>query len=510
MEDRVEQGAQPQNKLFVTKKTLKDNLTELNQEIYRHSLELAETNRVLSLLREIDTLALDSEDTLQSLCQKITNAFIKMPNYLMVGLMAAPLNDESYKLYGLEANSQASTGIDPTTVELTLHHPWISVPETNKILKVEDHINEKTAQLLHVDIAQLQNILTGIPVKTIVLTKLMSRYKVVGILILGFAQEPEQLPAKETELIKRFSSAVGVALDNKLLFDENKRVLREIQKTNEQLKKLDETKDEFISMASHQLRTPLTSVKGYLSMVLEGDTGDVPEMQRKLLDQAFISSQRMVYLIADLLNVSRLRTGKFIIDPVPTQLADVINDEVGQLKETAKSRNLELTYEKPENFPVVQLDETKIRQVIMNFMDNAIYYTPSGGHIKVELKDTGKTVEYTVTDDGIGIPKWDQVHMFTKFYRAGNAKKARPDGTGLGLFMAKKVVVAQGGSIIFRSKEGEGSTFGFAFEKAKLDQIAQEQAKKDDETTTSQPVLTDTKPVETEVTEESQKTTPAT
>jgi signal transduction histidine kinase len=149
-------------------------------------------------------------------------------------------------------------------------------------------------------------------------------------------------------------------------------------------------------------------------------------------------------------------------------LADVVEGEIGQLKETAAGRGLELTYDKPDNFPTLFLDETKLRQVIMNFTDNAIYYTPKGGHINVKLEDKDESIELTVTDDGMGVPKSEQPHLFTKFYRAGNAQKARPDGTGLGLFMAKKVIVAQGGSLIFRSEEGKGSTFGFSFPKAKL------------------------------------------
>jgi signal transduction histidine kinase len=176
----------------------------------------------------------------------------------------------------------------------------------------------------------------------------------------------------------------------------------------------------------------------------------------------------MVYLIADLLNVSRLKTGKFIIDPTPVNLAEVVGQELGQLEETAAARSLELTYDKPKDFPLLMLDDTKIRQVIMNFVDNAIYYTPPKGRIDVQLLDNGNTIELRVTDNGIGVPKSEQPHLFTKFYRAGNARKARPDGTGLGLFMAKKVVVAQEGSIIFESKEGKGSTFGFIFSKHKL------------------------------------------
>jgi signal transduction histidine kinase len=121
------------------------------------------------------------------------------------------------------------------------------------------------------------------------------------------------------------------------------------------------------------------------------------------------------------------------------------------------------------------LDETKIRQVIMNFADNALHYTQNGGHIQINLEDRGDSIEYTVVDDGLGVPKAEQHHLFTKFFRAGNAKKARPDGTGLGLFMAKKVVVAQGGAIIFKSEEGKGSTFGFTFPKAKM--LAPDQGK---------------------------------
>src|SRR6185437_15866500 len=101
-------------------------------------------------------------------------------------------------------------------------------------------------------------------------------------------------------------------------------------------------------------------------------------------------------------------------------------------------------------------------------MDNAIYYTPTGGHIRIELIDKPTTVELHVVDDGIGVPKAEQHHLFTKFYRAANARKARPDGTGLGLFMAQKVIIAQGGSVIFSSKENQGSTFGFSFTKSSL------------------------------------------
>jgi signal transduction histidine kinase len=301
----------------------------------------------------------------------------------------------------------------------------------------------------------------------------------LGYIVLGNKKSGSPYTRQDIQVLEIIADELVIAIQNALRFEEIKNfnvtlqdkvddATKQLRKANQRLVELDQTKDDFISMASHQLRTPLTSIKGYVSMVMEGDAGKITKKQSELLDQAFVSSQRMVYLIADLLNVSRLRTGKFIIEAKETNLADVIEGEISQLKETAKGRNLELTYDKPKGFPNLMLDETKIRQVIMNFADNAIYYTPQGGHIQVNLEDKGDAIEFTVVDDGIGVPKSEQHNLFNKFYRAGNAKKARPDGTGLGLFMAKKVVVAQGGSIIFKTEENKGSTFGFSFTKKSL------------------------------------------
>lgn len=301
----------------------------------------------------------------------------------------------------------------------------------------------------------------------------------VGYLMLGPKKSGNLYSSQDLKVIEIVANELVIAVQNALRFEEIEsfnitlqgkvdEATRKLRHANEKLKALDETKDDFISMASHQLRTPLTSVKGYISMVLEGDAGKISPTQKKLLTQSFFSSQRMVYLIADLLNVSRLKTGKFVIDPTPVNLAEIVEQELEQLKETADVHTLKLTYQKPKHFPELMLDETKTRQVIMNFVDNAIYYTPSGGHINVRLVDNPMSVELRVEDNGIGVPKSEQPHLFTKFYRAGNARKARPDGTGLGLFMAKKVIVAQSGSIIFESHENKGSTFGFLLSKHKL------------------------------------------
>ena len=357
--------------------------------------------------------------------------------------------------------------------DLARAHSRITTARSHQQVIVTDYLGGEEETLKHLltknDIAVLAQLGDGS----------QKSEKEMGHIILGPKKSGNPYSNQDVRIIETIANELVIAIQNALQFEEIQQfnitlqqkveeATRKLRKTNERLKLLDETKDDFISMASHQLRTPLTSVKGYISLVLDEDAGTIKPNQRKLLTQAFISSQRMVYLIADLLNVSRLRTGKFVIESAPVNLADITQDEVDQLVETAESRNLALTYHKPAHFPVLNLDETKTRQVIMNFIDNAIYYTPSGGHIDVTLNETENAVELVVKDDGIGVPKQEQHHLFTKFYRARNAQKARPDGTGLGLFMAQKVIVAQGGATIFRSKEGHGSTFGFTFPKAQL------------------------------------------
>jgi signal transduction histidine kinase len=309
---------------------------------------------------------------------------------------------------------------------------------------------------------------------------------VVGYVLLGPKENGSTYRSQDIKFLEIAAKQLAIAVQNARYFsqisefnatlqDKVDKATAKLEKTNEKLKELDTAKDEFISMASHQLRTPLTTVKGYLSMLLEEDAGKLSAQQREFIEQAFGSSQRMVYLIADLLNVSRLSTGKFVIESKNSDLSEIVEQEIEQLQRSAKTKNIKLSYKKPKDFPRVEIDETKIRQVIMNFTDNALYYTPSKGRVEVSLEESGKSIEFKVKDSGIGVPQAMQHKLFTKFYRAENAQAVRPDGTGLGLFMAKKVILAQGGSIIFNSKEGKGSTFGFTFPKQKI--LAKEQAK---------------------------------
>lgn len=305
-----------------------------------------------------------------------------------------------------------------------------------------------------------------------VVMRLRTREAFVGYLMLGDKKSGDLYAVQDLDLLQIFAQELAVAISNAKAYEEIAQfnitlqhriddATKRLRVANRHLKELDEAKDEFISMASHQLRTPLTSIKGYLSMVLEGDAGKVSSVQKEFLGYAYDGSERMVNLIADLLNVSRMSAGKFQITPVPTDLAAIVRDEVRQLHTHAAAKNLKLEFnEPPKPLPQMQLDDGKTRQVIMNFIDNAIYYTKEGS-VTVTLVQDGDMAELRVKDTGIGVPPEEKTKLFHKFYRADNAQKVRPDGTGLGLFLAKRVVEDQGGTLIFESAVGKGSTFGF-------------------------------------------------
>lgn len=414
---------------------------------------LAEMNRVL-----VSTI--DLKELLQGSGEVITKYINpEFCNFILVGT-----NNKSARQLGTDVSKQLDIDIHDLKEYFRDAKQNVIV---SKLMRQEK--NKVRSALVDLDVG-IVAVLKG---------KRAGHTEVLGYLLVGERRSGKEYELEEIKVFDAIANTLVIAMQNALHFEEIQKfnvtlqqrveeATRQLKRTNAKLEALDETKDDFISMASHQLRTPLTSVKGYISMVVDGDAGKINPTQRKMLGQAFISSQRMVYLIADLLNVSRLKTGKFIIEQSPTNLAKLITEEVGQLIETAASRNIKLSYDRPTHFPLLMLDETKTRQVIMNFVDNAIYYTPSGGHITVSLIEKPSAVELRVQDDGIGVPSSEQHHLFTKFYRARNAQKARPDGTGLGLFMAKKVIAAQGGAVIFESKEGKGSTFGFTFSKSLL------------------------------------------
>lgn len=333
-------------------------------------------------------------------------------------------------------------------------------------------LREKDAQIRLSDVRHRRSIYRLFSSHGIeILLPLFQQDILVGFIAIG-PRNSSQYSRRDTKLLNTISDELVIAIQNALSLQEVKDInanleqriehaTQQLRTSNARLVRIDATKDEFLNMASHQLRTPLTTVKGYLSMVLEGDAGKVSKKQEQLLGEAFASSERMVNLIHDFLNVSRLQTGKFALELGEYDLHKIISDEIDTLRTAAKGRNIQIKFDDKAGKTMVTIDETKVHQVVMNFIDNAMYYTKPGGTITVHTAKHRDEVEMRVVDNGIGVPHDEQVHLFNKFFRATNARKQRPDGTGVGLYLAKKIVDAHHGEIIFESKEGKGSTFGF-------------------------------------------------
>ena len=239
--------------------------------------------------------------------------------------------------------------------------------------------------------------------------------------------------------------------------------------SNEKLKQLDSAKTEFISMASHQLRTPVTGIKGYTSMLIEGGYGEVTPEQKGALKKAFESNERMSTLIEDLLNVSKIESGKLEYEFSKFKMEQICQEVVDTLFPKAKDHNLYLEYKAPKKaLPELVIDGTKVREVISNLVDNAVKYTPKGG-VTLSLELCAKNeanclsaphIRITVSDTGIGVPPEEMEYLFLKFSRGKDVHRLNATGTGLGLFVGKKMIEGNGGKIWIESEgKDKGSRF---------------------------------------------------
>jgi K+-sensing histidine kinase KdpD len=254
---------------------------------------------------------------------------------------------------------------------------------------------------------------------------------------------------KEMSALAAIANVVAIAYSNS-----------EFARKNLELKKIDGAKDELLDVSGHNLRTPLTIVRGYIELILGDKVTPVNPKHLGYLQSADNETIRMLKIIDDFLTLSRIQTGRFIINRAPTDLREVVVNELTSLQELVAGRGKNLRFAAGDGNYVVDIDAIKIRQVITNFVDNAVFYSGDGKDIFIKLSadEAGVTVE--VEDRGIGVPEGERGKLFEKLSRASNAKYYRPDGTGTGLYMIKKIIDGHGGRVIYRPLE-QGSVFGF-------------------------------------------------
>ena len=261
-----------------------------------------------------------------------------------------------------------------------------------------------------------------------------------------------ELSQFEKDSIVNIVNVIAVALDRSVLD-------QQLKEANDKLKELDKQRTEFVSIASHQLRSPLTAIKGYSSLILEGSFGPISDKVKEAVDVVFQSSQKLVLVIEDFLDITRIELGKMKYEMNKVDLQEIVSQVVNELRHSVESHDLELKYKPDTKKYWILGDKGKISQVVGNMIDNAMKYTKEGT-ISVLVSNEKGNIRLMVKDTGVGIPPDIISKLFQKFARAKDASKVNITGTGLGLFVAKQIVDAHKGKIWAESEGlGKGSTF---------------------------------------------------
>lgn len=294
-----------------------------------------------------------------------------------------------------------------------------------------------------------------------------------GVLLLGDKQSGDIYTEKDLNVLTIISPGLATAVENarsyqqisefnQTLKSEVEKATKDLQvaneklsKNNEKLRQLDELKDEFISVTSHELRTPLTSIKGYLWMAMHGKKRD--DKFHDYMNRAYVSTERLITMVNDTLDVSRIESGRVELSIEPTNLNQLAQDVVDDLKDRANQQHQQLILKKTRALPLVDCDPTKIYQVLTNLVGNAVKFTPPGGKIKVDFTHRGSQVTVRVQDNGPGIRVSDQEKLFQKFSRL----ETTIPGTGLGLYLCLQIIRLSKGRIWIESQEGRGAAFLF-------------------------------------------------
>lgn len=299
-------------------------------------------------------------------------------------------------------------------------------------------------------------------VKASMIYPVVARDRAIGALIFSLIKDVKDVKDEEKELLAGFTDLVGLAVQNSSLYTSLAATSQQLQAANQKLQLLDRLKDDFVSIASHELRTPMTAIRSYAWMALNRSDMPLSQTLEKYITRILISTERLINLVNDMLNVSRIESGRVEINPEPVDLKLLVKDIVDEVY-FSKSEDKRVEFvvaEKPA--PKIFADPEKLRQVFLNLVGNSLKFTPAGGRITFDFFSDGQTVEISVTDTGVGISKEDAGKLFHKFSRLDSSytAAATSGGTGLGLYISKNLVELMHGTIKVCSEGlGKGTTF---------------------------------------------------
>ena len=428
--------------------------------MYQKNLELNERNKTLALLRKIDEIILSTVTDPQQIAQQVANIVVSELGFKVVVVLLLDKKENVLVRLAIsqtEAIKQAEQEFNKSfhglKTSLTQDSNLIVQAVKERVMKVtHDLFDILTPHFTKEETEKIQEILG---VKAALAYPLIVRGEVIGAMSVSVGQTEDRLSPYERDLISRLSGVIGIAMDNALMY-------QEIQEANEKLKVLDKLKDEFLSLATHELRTPMTAIKSYLWMLMnKGKTLD-EEKKKLYMNRVYTSTQRLLNLVNELLDVSRIESGRLKLTPTSFDLLGLTKEVNDELVARVADRKQTLTIQDTP-IPQIYADKDKIHEVLLNLIGNSIKYTPEEGKITVNFGQKDGMVQVSIIDTGRGISKEDMSKLFTKFGRLDNTLVAigETGGTGLGLYICKQLVELSGGKIWVESEVGKGSTFAF-------------------------------------------------
>jgi len=438
-----------------------DELTRINKDLYERNVELAIRNRTLSLLRKIYNIistTLGVEKTAQLLIDEIVSelkfrkGFIVLVNQDRTTLRAIATSSstpEEMALLTRFGNPFTNFAVGLSDIDNFCVNAVVTNRRrlTNTLYDIlVPMVNQSSSE-------QLQNTLN---IQTSILYPIVFADQVLGVLVLGMDKHVGSLSLAERETLGELIEVVAIAI-------ERTKVYADLKRANEQLKEADELKDEFVYVASHELRTPMTAIKNYLWLALNRYGKDLDPKMKQSLVRAYISTERLITLVQDMLTVSRIEGKRLVLNFEEIDLMELYQQIYDELNITAQKEGIVMTLVPASKKYTVYGDRTRIGEVLQNLLSNAIKFTPQGGHVTVSVRESGTMIATDISDTGFGIPREDLPRLFKKFGRLGHSYKkvAESAGTGLGLFISKQIIEAHQGSITVESEADKGSTFTF-------------------------------------------------
>ena len=422
----------------VTNKPQEETL--ITQEMYKKNLELAERNKILTLLQKIDEIILSSVTKVDQIADQIVQCIINNSYFKTVFIYL--INEQEGVLKPLAVGLKKTSNLISDDIFHVYYNGVISTSqEDNPLIKATKEGKMVEEKLLSSFISpplskeSADNTQKALGIQKFIIHPFFMRNKPAGVIIFGLGEDQASYQYWN-DLIIRLPEVISIAIDNALLY-------QQIEKDNEQLKELDRLKDEFVSVASHELRTPMTAIKSYLWMALNKSNKTLDPQVKNEITIAYGSTERLLKLVQDMLTISRIEGKRLQLQKEEFNFNEISQQAYDELKISAKEKEISFIFNIPEKPIFIIGDKEKLREVLQNIIGNALKFTPVKGKISFTIAEDENYLNFEVVNSGSYIPPEELPKLFHKFNRLNieiTNKNNAPVGTGLGLYITKQIV----------------------------------------------------------------------